>query len=388
MKYIVIATIFSATLLNALFAGTPPNNSIESNDNYSLFAACLTDQDVAADDLVDRSQLNFEEIASNLGVKNSADLRAAAASPPPYYSQQKLVPDNDNLLNYPDNIIIYDPPPPPPPFVAAGPPKPSDNAKGEMLIGVIHDELRKIYDDCTKLTNEAFSGIEAPLGDTTHDHIEKGSSRLKPRSNWRCGGYRMGVNDTYEDILQFRCNTAFMTSEQNCVLSEHELVDEEGFFKCENEKENFVKLSNYFYYNLEFNSILNISRNLYQTAEIRVYCDRDGGWEPGFWENIFGSSLFGVKTGHIKVVQLAPYSKYGGPGFVEKYIPPVKKAVLNGLRKQYLGKVAKMNHIIDVESLSGSPCSSLGISGHASIALADRKVVWDIPIESGTNLSQ
>jgi len=319
---------------------------------------------------------------NSVSYSDTSTNEAAVASSPPAYDYKNLKSNDDLISDFPDNVIIYPPEKPPrPPFIPSGPPKPSINAKGSLNIGIIHEELHKIYDDCTLDTNKAFEGVDPEQGDTTHKHIKSGSTRLKSRQNWRCGGYRMGINDKFEDILKYRCNSVTMASEESCLLNEHERVEEEEYFKCENEKEWFVKLPSYFFYNLEFNSTLNISRNLYQTAEIRVYCDREGGWETGFFERFFGRTS--PKSGHIKVVQLAPFNRFGGPGLAEKIIPTVEAKILKGLREQYIGTdrnlVAKMKHVIDLEGLSGSPCSSLGIDGDNSVPLADRNIIWDIP---------
>lgn len=300
------------------------------------------------------------------------------------HTNVNLMLDDDLVAKHPDSDIIgWAPEPTPPPWTPAGPPRPSDNAKGSLNIGVIHEELRRIYDVCVENSNDAFNGIAPEPGDDTHDHLS-GGYELKTREDWRCGGYRMGINANYDNILRSRCNSVTMEFEKRCVLHEHERVEEENYFKCENEKEWFVKLPNYFYYNLVLNETLNISRNLYQTAEIRVYCDREGGWEPSFFEGLTGwFSTIQAKTGHIKVVQLAPFNRFGGPGFIERNVPTLEARVLKGIRRQYTGTdrnlVAKMRHIIDLEGLSGCECSSLGIDGDNSVPLADRNIVWDIP---------
>jgi hypothetical protein len=53
--------------------------------------------------------------------------------------------------------------------------------------------------------------------------------------------------------------------------------------------------------------------------------------------------------------------------------------VLDGLKRQYLGKVAKMMHIINVDKLSGSAAVSLGVDGDETIPLNQRNIIWDIP---------
>lgn len=153
--------------------------------------------------------------------------------------------------------------PPLPPYEAPGPPSPSDNATGSLKISVIHDELKRVYDDCDLLSNNAFDGIDPEPGDTTHDHLKCGDCKLTPRTNWRCGGYRMGINGTYDEILKDRCDSVTMAADEKYELVDYEKVVQEDFFKGENEKEWYVKLPSYFFYNLEFNDFLNIDRNLY-----------------------------------------------------------------------------------------------------------------------------
>jgi hypothetical protein len=147
-------------------------------------------------------------------------------------------------------------------------------------------------------------------------------------------------------------------------------VDEEGFFQCENVNEWFVQLNNFFHYRLDFG--YGLSRSLYQTAEIRVYCD---GWKPNMAPGTGGT---------IKVVHLPPVVSYGPPGHWEQLLDiatfgNIGDLVLDGLKRQYLGKVAKMMHIINVDKLSGSAAVSLGVDGDETIPLNQRNIIWDIP---------
>lgn len=310
----------------------------------------------------------------------------------PAYDTASLLSNDDFFQQTPDHVIIYPPEDKPPSFVPDGPPRPTDASTGRLPIAAIHTELKRIYSDCTTLSNAAFDGHTPDPGDTTHDHLSCSTGcELKERRNWRCGGYRMGVNGHYEQILKAKCNSAIMNFEERCVLHKHERVDEEGllidhvpttdngYFRCENEKEWFVQLPNYFFYNLvilDVPILPKISRNLYQTAEIRVYCDREGGWENTL------QPMLGVNQGKIKVVQLAPFNRYGGPGTAEQLLPTAEGRVVASLREQYITKVAKMQHIIDVKGFSGSPCSSLGVDGDGSIPLAQRSIIWDVPSPS------
>ena len=125
--------------------------------------------------------------------------------------------------------------------------------------------------------------------------------------------------------------------------------EEQGFFQCENVNEWFVQLNNYFHYELEFG--YGLSRSLYQTAEIRVYCD---GWKP---------NMAPGSGGKIKVVHLPPIVSYGPPGHWESILGLatyglVKDLVMTGLRDQYVGKVAKMMHI------STPKCSQAALPRH------------------------
>ena len=129
-----------------------------------------------------------------------------------------------------------------------------------------------------------------------------------------------------------------MTFEKNCKIQPNAVTNEEGYFECEINNEWYVRLENFFHYKLDFGHT--VSRDLYQTAEIRVYCESDhiAGWGGNFQHGA---------TGTIKVVHVPPVSSYGRPGFLERNLPPLKRAVISGLQEQYIGKVAKMRHIID-----------------------------------------
>lgn len=276
------------------------------------------------------------------------------------YSQVPVL-NNDNVPVILDNAP-RDPEPPviPPP----GPPKPSLIAKGVLNIDVIHKELFIIYNDCIDNTNDAFAGVEPEdTEDTTHDHIHEGDVTLKAKSDWRCSG---GIGWAGTDW----CNDVEMKFDKNCTINEFAVTDVEGFFNCEINNEWYVQLDNYFHYELDFG--FGISRDLYQTAEIRVYCECD-------YEDGWGGNYLGGPRGKIKVVQLPPNETYGPAGHWESILPLARKAVLKGLRDQYSDQVDEMQHIIDVVGLSGSPCSSLGIDGDSSVPLALRNIIWDIP---------
>lgn len=159
-----------------------------------------------------------------------------------------------------------------------------------------------------------------------------------------------------------------MQYEKVCEVVE---VEEEGFFQCENVNEWFVQLNNYFHYKLKFG--FGLSRDLYQTAEIRVYAD---GWMP---------NMAPGSGGRIKVVHLPPILSYGPPGQWENFVNlvsfgKVRDTILGGLRRQYQGKVSKMLHIINTEELSGAACSSLGLDGDDSTPLQERNIIWDVPV--------
>ncbi len=274
-------------------------------------------------------------------------------------SERKIMPDGRVFIP-PYDVVTN--PPLPPPSQPLGPPRPRPTAKGSLSISRIHEELRKIYTDCIRDTNRAFRG-EAPENpeDHSHDHIHKNPrASLKERSDWRCAPGIGWAGDGW-------CNDVTMEYETICQVP---AVPEEGYFQCENVNEWFVQLNNYFHYKLSFG--FGISRSLYQTCEIRVYCD---GWKP---------NMAPGTGGKIKVVQLPPIETYGPAGRWEQLLGTItfgwtREKVQNGLQDQYSGKVSKMVHIIDVDSLSGSPATSLGIDGNESTPLNQRSIIWDIP---------
>ncbi len=290
--------------------------------------------------------------------KEEIEPNAVKGSRIPLVSQKQIRPDGRSYTP-PYGVVIE--PPPPPPKLPPGPPRPSSDAKGSLSINRIHQELRKIYVDCIEQTNAAFRGDPPDPGDTTHNHIHKNSNAtLKPRNDWRCAPGTGWAGNEW-------CNDVTMEYETVCQVP---VVPEEGYFQCENVNVWFVQLNNFFHYKLDFG--FGISRSLYQTCEIRVYCD---GWIP---------NMAPGTGGKIKVVQLPPIESYGPAGTWENLLGAItfgwtREKVKKGLKDQYLGNVSKMVHIINDDKLSGFPATSLGIDGNESTPLNERNIIWDIP---------
>lgn len=286
-------------------------------------------------------------------------MRSGTHRTPPTVAEKLRLPDGRSYTP-PDGVVVR--PSPQPPKPPPGPPRPSVGARGSLSIDRIHKELFRIYNDCIRDTNAAFHGEEPEPGDHTHEDQNCRSCTLLPRKDWRCSA---GIGWAGTDW----CKDATMEYEKVCQVP---FVEEDGFFQCENVDEWFVRLNNYFHYKLKFGH--GLSRDLYQTAEIRVYCD---GWKP---------NMAPGTGGRIKVVQLPPIITYGPPGHWEQFLDiatfgKVGDLVIKGLRKQYLGKVSKMQHIIDTELLSGATATSLGVDGDNTVPLSERNIIWDVPVK-------
>src|SRR5680860_744702 len=168
----------------------------------------------------------------------------------PSVSNKLRLPDGRSYTP-PHGVVVQ--PPNPPEELPPGPPRPSADAKGSLNIGRIHEELFRIYNDCIRDTNAAFRGEQPEPGDHTHEHLSECSTcSLQPRSDWRCSA---GIGWAGKEW----CDDVTMEYEKVCQVP---VVEEAGFFQCENVNEWFVQLNNYFHYKLEFG--MGISRSLYQ----------------------------------------------------------------------------------------------------------------------------